>query len=84
MIHEYFHHYTISTTFTQIFTDPISIIEHCSYAILSFSQATYQVEENAYSAQPVLVLSHAIDCCSTISVWVNIEEDTAKGNYVHT
>ena len=47
--------------------------------ILSFTASSYRVNENNGPAQPVLVLSHAIDCCSTISVWVNIEEDTAKG-----
>ena len=46
---------------------------------ISFTQPSYSVNENNGPAQPVLKLSQPVDCCSTISVWVNIEEDTAKG-----
>ena len=52
---------------------------HFTDITLSFTDSSYRVNENNGPAQPVLVLSHAIDCCSTISVWVNIEDDTAKG-----
>ena len=49
---------------------------------LSFSEATYEVEESAGSVKPVLVLSDPIDCCSTVSVWVDIKEISTDGKYV--
>ena len=49
---------------------------------ISFTQPSYSVNENNGPAQPVLKLSQPVDCCSTISVWVNIEDDTAKGTLV--
>ena len=51
--------------------------------ILSFTKPSFSVNENNGPAQPVLFLSQPVDCCSTISVWVNIEEDTAKGSYIN-
>ena len=48
---------------------------------LSFSASLYQVFESYGPAQPVLRLSHPVDCCSTISVWVYIEEIDAKCKY---
>ena len=30
---------------------------------------------------PELVLSAAVDCCTTISIWVNVKEITADGKY---
>ena len=47
---------------------------------VSFTRPSFSVNENNGPAQPVLVLTQPVDCCSTISVWVNIEEDTAKGS----
>ena len=38
----------------------------------------YNVKENNGPVQPVLHLSGAVDCCSTISVRVNINDMTAK------
>ena len=38
------------------------------------------VEDNG-PAQPVLRLSKAVDCCSTISVWVLVQELDAKRKY---
>ena len=60
-----------------------SILHSCFISFaeikLSFTKPSFSVNENNGPAQPVLVLSQPVDCCSTISVWVNIKEDTAKG-----
>ena len=43
---------------------------------------SYQVLEGNGPAQPVLRLSHVVDCCSTISVWVQVEEIDATRKYL--
>ena len=48
---------------------------------ISFSLPSYQVLESNGPAQPVLRLSRPVDCCSTISVWVYVEEINAKCKY---
>ena len=57
---------------------------HFTEITVSFTKDLFSVNENNGPAQPVLVLSKPVDCCSTISVWVNIEEDTAKGKQLCT
>ena len=47
---------------------------------ISFSQPLYLVNENSGSAKPELVLNKTD--CSTLSVWVNVKEITAKGKYI--
>ena len=46
---------------------------------LQFTRASYSVNENNGPAQPVLTLSESVDCCSTISVYINVQQRTAKG-----
>ena len=48
---------------------------------ISFSLPSYQVLEGNGPAQPVLLLSRPVDCCSTISVWVDVEGIDAKCEY---
>ena len=48
---------------------------------ISFSLPSYRVLESNGPAQPVLRLSHPVDCCSTISVWVDVEGIDAKCEY---
>ena len=52
---------------------------------LSFTSSSYQVLEKNGPAQPVLRLNRPVDCCSTISVWVYVEEIDArrKCNLLH-
>ena len=54
---------------------------------LSFSNLLYEVKEDGGFIQPVLTLNNKIDCCSTVSVWINIMESTAKSKitlyYLH-
>ena len=45
---------------------------------VSFSQPSYNVHENAGLAQPVLILSEAMNCCN-FYVRVNVRDITAKG-----
>lgn len=45
---------------------------------LSFTMSSYEVLESNGPAQPVLRLSQAVYCCSTISVWVYVEEIEAR------
>ena len=45
---------------------------------LAFSMPLYQVKEDNGLVQPVLHLSRAVHCCSTISVRVNIKDKTAE------
>ena len=46
---------------------------------IGFTESSYRVNEYDGQVQPELMLSALVDCCSTISVWVNVKEDTAKG-----
>ena len=48
---------------------------------ISFSFPSYRVLEGNVPIQPVLRLSRPVDCCSTISVWVYVEEINAKCKY---
>ena len=45
---------------------------------LSFTMSSYKVVESNRPAQPVLRLSQAVYCYSTISVWVYVEEIEAR------
>ena len=58
------------------------VIQCCFVVItLRFTNASYGVDECNRTAQPMLMLSEPMDCCSTISVYVNIQQNTAKGKY---
>ena len=60
----------------------VIMLESNFYAVgieLQFTRAFYYVNENNGPAQPVLTLSQPVDCCSTISVYVNVQHGTAKG-----
>ena len=48
--------------------------------VLNFTQSSFSVPEGNGPAQPVLELTRALDCC-TISVRVDIEDNTATGKY---
>ena len=50
--------------------------------LVGFSQDSYTVVEDNGPAQPVLFLSEAVDCCSTISVWVHVQEIDATRKYL--
>ena len=51
----------------------------CSVGVtISFNNSLYEVNENSTLVQPVLTLTNMIDCCSTVSVWINIIKITAK------
>ena len=49
---------------------------------LEFTLQSYEIVEENGPVQPVLRLSRAVDCCSTISVWVIVEEIDAKRKYL--
>ena len=49
---------------------------------VAFTLPSYRVLESNGPAQPVLHLSHPVDCCSTISVWVYVEGIDAKRKYL--
>ena len=71
-------------TVSKIFHSTNIVLFHHPVGItLAFTKPLYQVKENGGPAQPVLQLSGAVDCCSTISVWVNIKDMTAKSMYIH-
>ena len=62
------------------------MILYFSYFIdisISFTPESQSIEirENNGAAQPVLELSEPVDCCSTISVWVRVEEMEATRKY---
>lgn len=56
----------------------------CVDITVSFTQSTYNVDEDDRSAKPELVLSDTVDCCSTISIYVKVKDATAKGKRLCT
>ena len=57
-------------------------VHFTSDVAISFSQLTYEFEEGTEFAPPELMLSDPLDCCSTISVYVNVEEISTDGTYI--
>ena len=53
-------------------------VHHFVGISVSFSQPSYNVLENAGLAQPVLILSKAMNCCN-FHVRINVRDITAKG-----
>ena len=51
--------------------------------MISFNSESFKATESNGPSQPVLVLSEPVDCCSTISVYVHIEEMDAKCKYLY-
>ena len=50
-------------------------------ASVAFTLSKFQVIEDDGPAQPVLLLSRPIECCS-VSVTVKLQDVTAKGKYL--